>query len=153
MKQTTAQKAKITFGYIVYGFGIGGIVSLMLVLTKKIPDKFEPIMAVALPIAALYVAYKIIRTFNTIEIENDTVSIRTLFGKTHVFTRNDSEFYGSIGGFTIYQQQFAPLLYLTIVQTLDGTQRRFPLAGYDQKAIDTIESLLFSAQAQKTDRD
>ncbi|CAM3449160.1 hypothetical protein [Erysipelothrix anatis] len=151
MKQSATQKAKIIFGYTVYGLGIGGIVSLILVLTKKIPDKFEQIMAVALPIAIIYITYKVIKTFNTIELEDDSVCIRTIFGKMHTFTRNDSEFYGNIGGFTIYQQQFAPLLYLTIVQKSNGTQRRFPLAGYDQIAIDRIESVLFDVIDQKKD--
>ena len=94
MKQSATQKAKIIFGYTVYGFGIGGIVSLILVVTKKIPDKFEQIMAIALPIAIVYITYKIIKTFNTLELGGDTVCIRTIFGKTHILTRNDSEFYG-----------------------------------------------------------
>ena len=153
MKQSATQKAKIIFGYTVYGFGIGGIVSLILVVTKKIPDKFEQIMAIALPIAIVYITYKIIKTFNTLELGGDTVCIRTIFGKTHIFTRNDSEFYGSIGGFTIYQQQFAPLLYLTVVQKSNGRQQRFPLAGYDQKAIDHIETALFDVNDTKTTLD
>lgn len=140
MKGSLGQKLKIIFGYSIYGIGFGGMVSIALVLTKKIPDKFEYIWPVVLPIALVYVFYKLVRCFNSIEIDDSKVVIKSIFGKEKEYLRGDVEFAFSEGGFNIYQQPFAPILYLHVVEQGDNKAYRHALAIYDEYQIEDIKA-------------
>lgn len=132
------QTAKIIFVYSILGFGVGGIVSLILVLMKKIPDQATPIFMIAIPIAVVFLIFKMMRNFNRITFDNNDLEVRSFLGNQKHFDIRTCDFDASIGGYSIYQQPFAPILYLKIMPNTGDKGHVFPLPLYSQKQIDAI---------------
>lgn len=139
--ESVGQKVKVILFNFIFGIGIGGLISLVLVMTKKIPDKFGPIMTVALPIGLVYVIYKAFKNFNKIEITNQMITISNLFGKKQTFDRSGLNVQLELGSYSINYAKFAPIL--TIYLQEENTKvKKYNLAGYNEKNIEAIAGYL-----------
>lgn len=145
IKSSVGQKVKIVFSFIIFGFGFGGLVALGFVMAKKLPDTFESVMMVATPIAIPYILYKVYTSFNQIEINDHEVIFTTILGKKHRYSKEQTNFSGSIGGFTINQQPFAPTLEIKATPEIESKEKKFICAIYNKEQIEEIKNLLFQS--------
>lgn len=146
--ESVGQKSKVIFFNFIFGLGLGGVLSLVLVVMKKIPDKFGPIMTVALPVAFIYVIYKVFTNFNKIEVTDQMITIINLFGKKQNFERNGLEVQLELGSYSINYANFAPKLTIYLKEE-NTNMRKFNLAGYNNENIEAIAGALDSTIVSK----
>lgn len=143
MVHTSAnQKIKILVVYLLWGIGIGAILSMILSLSKLLPDTFMSMLAVVLPVTCVYVVLRMVRSFNQICIDADKITIVSVVGKKTEYPRDEFVFSLAIKGYTAYGTKYAPLLYINILHSQAQKQKNYILAPYNEVQISQIADML-----------
>lgn len=138
IKTSASQKLKIVIVYLLFGIGIGGIISMILSLNKILPDTMFSMFIVVVPVTFIYVSLRMVKAFNTIAIDSNNITVSSMLGRKTAYLRSICEISFSIGGYKAYGAEYAPLLFVHIVDTANKKSKTYTLAPYNNKQIAEI---------------
>lgn len=142
MKGSLGQKIKIILAYSIFGLGFGGLLSIVFVITKKIPDRFENIMMIAAPVGIIYIIYKVLKSFNSVEIGEEDIIFKSLMGSENRYKKSEVKTTFIEGGYTINMAPYAPILTIYVEENGHKVKDKYVLAIYNEEQIKTIISEL-----------
>ncbi len=144
VKTSIIKQMVILFIYALYGVGIGGIVSASLYFGKVLPDTMGYAFLVIVPIALLYILFRVFNNFNKVTIDSTNVIVTSFLGKKTMYPYSGTEFVFADGGYKIYSVTYLHILHMATIDTVSQKTKEYQLAPYDDKQIPEIINLIES---------
>lgn len=143
IEKSISQQLKIIFVYLFFGFGIGTIISIVLILGfKALPDTMGYSMLVIVSITLLYSIFRLSRDFNKVIIDTINVTVVSFWRQKTIYPYSSTKFEFVIGGYKVYGAKFAPVLHLITINTLSEKTKKYRLPQYDdEKILEIINSI------------
>ncbi|WP_025126105.1 hypothetical protein [Myroides odoratimimus] len=134
MKKSYNQLIGIILGKLTWFVGIGAILSMVLVLNKKLPDTAGWVFLVVLPFFIVGIVYSLFKCCNSISFEGDHIIIKTFKGDKMLYSVKD------IQDIDIVEHRSSGVLMgYTLVLTMGGQPKKvWNLSGYNEKTLKEI---------------
>lgn len=132
-KQSKPKIIATLFIYFLIGFGIGGILAMILSYFQLIPNNDQLIIIMMLVCSLAFFIFQITRLFNTIDIQEDKVVVSTLSKKHYDYKYSDYSLEPSFGGFSINYIPFVEYLEIRFIDNASGKKKKFIFSGYKKK--------------------
>lgn len=134
MKKSYNHLIGIVLGKLMWFVGIGVILSMVLVLNKKLPDTAGSVFLVVLPFFIVGLVYSLFKCCNSISFEGDHVIIKTFKGDKVLYSVKDIEDID-----ILEHRNSGVLMGYTLVLTMGGQHKKvWNLSGYTEATIKEI---------------